>query len=219
MAWFRRATVVAQIIGWLDIALFVIGIPGHIDDTTTWARWIALLVETPVLVVAIGFVVSGPLLWTSSWWLPRLLGRKRGQTEPLAIVPISSQIDSDLESFRACLPYIVQCRKLVQPIAGPLGSMNMGLQILNDGGSKVIELMHELRYLTRQLETLGIRHPIKSEPDNESGIPGAFSPGIWSMYLTELEVMIRHDDLAGARLLQPIQPTMQPISDTSDAQC
>ncbi len=219
MAWFRRAAFVAQIIGWLDIALIFFGIPGHIDDTTTWVRWAALLGETPVLVVAIGFVISGPLLWTSGWWLPRLASRKRRQIEPLAIIPISSQPDEDLARFKACLPHIERCRKLVQPFAGPLGSINMALQQLSEGGNTLMELIHELDYLTRQLETLGILYPILFGPDNESDSAFAVRFRIWSMYLTQLEVMIRHDDLDGARRLEPLDPSRPPTPDKSDAQC
>ena len=40
MRWFGRAAIVLQIIGWVDIALLFIGLPGSIDDTRTWARWV-----------------------------------------------------------------------------------------------------------------------------------------------------------------------------------
>ena len=173
------------------------GLPGRLDDTEVWQEWIEKVSATDAI-YPIG-IVGGLALATSEWWWPRIALAIRSRRH--SSVDSVGEIDDDLARFRACQPHIERCRKLIQPLAGPLGSANMGLQILSDGGSKVAELIHDLGYLTRQLETLEIRHPMISDPDGT----GALRVGIWNMYLAKLEVMIRHDDIAGARRLEPVK--------------
>ena len=202
MRWLHRAAIGAQIIGWLDIALFVLGIPGHIDDTTTYVRWIALLVENSmVLVVAIGFAISGPLLWTSSWWLPRIPGRKRGQIEPLTIAPISSQIDNDLVCFTECLPHVQRCRELIRPYAGTGGQFKIAVQVLGDR-DVFAEIATELEYVAKQLSALGIWSPnIWGEEGNDSLDKVHSRLRDWSFHLARLEAKIHQTDLEGMRNL------------------
>ena len=220
MRWLLRAAIVAQIIGWVDIALFFIGLPGYIDDTKTWARWVALVVSPPILAVAICFAISGPLLWTSGWWFPRLPRRKRRLTAPLTAMPVLNQPDEDLVRFRECLPQLELCQELVGQYASPLGGLNMGIMKLHylfTGDTRMIKLIRELDYLTRSLNALGIRCPSVYGGNDESDSDFRVRLRIWNMHLAELAVMIPHDDLVRARQLEPPDPTKPPTSDKSDA--
>ena len=106
----------AQVVGWANIVLFIFGIPGHIEDTATWYAWVKIVFGLPALSLAVAFVVTGPLLWTSEWWFPKFAHLIRRQSKPLEEVPISDQSDGDLARFKACLPHIQRCRRLIQPI-------------------------------------------------------------------------------------------------------
>ena len=172
------------------------------------------------LVIGIVLLLISPMTWFSSQWTPAVVNwwRRVRHHVPRAALPVSNQPDNDLERFRACLPHIEQCRKLVQPFAGPLGSIDMALQQLSDGGSRIQELIQSLVYLTRKLETLGIRCPIFYGGNDESDSTFRIRLRIWAMHLTDLVVMIRNDDLASARLIEPLEPAKQPTSDRSDAQ-
>ena len=203
---------------------WVWGVPGRIDDSSTWRIWLDGINLSDYIYPA-GFV-GGIALGTSEWWWPRIdsaiRSRRYGST-PLRVQPTSpdsvGEIDNDMKRFRACLPHIEQCRKLVKPFAGPLGSIDLLLRQLSDGGTRIQELIQELGYLTRELKTLGIQHPIVFGPKDESDRAFAIRLRVWSMYLTELEVTLRHDDLAGARQIIPIGMARQLASDTSTAQC
>ena len=214
MRWLRRAAIVLQIIGWVDIALLFIGLPGSIDDTRTWARWVALVVSPPILAVAIFFVISGPLLWTSGWWWPRLLQWRR----PTQMSPaVLAQPSGDLERFRECLPQVERCQELVSLYAGPLGGYYtwiVSLRCLSvEDNIAILTLTKQLDYLTRSLYPLGIRCPAVYGDKDE--LPNNFRARMrkWNTHLANLTIMIGHDDLAGARRL------MQPTSDKSDALC
>ena len=198
--------------------------PGRIDDSSAWRIWLDGI--NPYGIIYPVGLFFGIALGTSEWWWPRIasaFGQRGFGSTPLRVQSTSpdsvGEIDNDMKRFRACLPHIEQCRKLVRPFAGPLGSIDMVLQQLSDGGSRIQELIQELVYLTRELKTLGIQHPIVFEPKDESGRDFAIRMRVWSMYLTELEVTMRHDDLAGARQIVPIGMATQLDSDTSTAQC
>ena len=187
---------------------FVHSLPGFVDDSTIWyslgqkmSLGLSLWVGTGV---AGGVFFAGLALGTSQWWWSRLLQWWKPVAQP----------SGDLERFRACRPHIEQCRKLVKPFAGPLGSIDMALKQLSDGGSRIYELIRELGYLSRDLKTLGIRCPIVDGGNAESDSALHIRLRVWSMYLTELEVTMRHDDLAGARQIIPIGMATQPNSDT-----
>ena len=194
---------------------FVHSLPGFMDDSTIWyslgqtmSLGLSLWVGTGV---AGGVCFAGLALATSEWWWSRLLQWwKPAQLSPTVL----AQPPKDLARFRACLPHIEQCRKLVNPFAGPLGSIDMAVQLLSDGGSRIQQLIQELGYLSRELKTLGIRCPIVYGANDESDSEFRIRLRGWSMYLTELEVTMRHEDLAGARQIIPIEMATQPNSDT-----
>ena len=195
------------------------GVPGRIDDSTAWRIWLDGMNPSDIIYPA--GLVFGIFLGISEWWWPWIAStirpRSYGST-PLSVQPTSGisvgEIDNELERFRACLPHIEQCRKLVTPFAGPLGSIDMTLQQLKDGGTRIQELFREMGYLSRDLKTLGIRSPIVYGANDESDSAFRIRLRVWSIYLTELEVTMRHDDLAGARQIIPIEMATQPNSDT-----
>ena len=174
-------------------------------DVAIW-RYLALAGIAPAL--AFG---------TSEWWWPRMVAKVRRRSQ-LQLAPESAmvQTNGDLERFKACLPHITQCRQLVGPFASPFGGLTMGLQHLSTAGDTIIELLTELGYLARSLDALGIRCPAVYGATDESDSDFRVRLRIWNTHLTKLTVMIRHDDLAGARRLRPL---MQPTPDKSDAQC
>ena len=194
----------ARRVGGTIIAALVLihGLPGFIDDSITWLSWIEDM-DLRWVIYPIG-IVGGLLLGTSEWWWPLVFSsaKKRSQEDTNCS---KSPTDSDLEQFRACLPHLERCRELVKPFASPLGSLNMGLEYLSTGGDKFIELIGELGYLARRLNALGIRYPDLYGAKDESDSHFRVRLRIWSMYLAELAVMIRQDDLAGARLLEPLR--------------
>ena len=189
MDWLRRASIVAQLIGWIDIALFVFGIPGYIDDSKTWSTWVASVVEPPGVLVAAFFVISGPILWTSPWWFPSLARRMRRQ----------NAADEDLAHFKACLPHIDRCRKLIEPYAGTLGTANIAMQVLQKGSARFGEIATELEYLAKQLSMLGIHSP-EIWGDGDSSFDRVhLRLRSWSSHLAMLEAKIHQEDLEGAR--------------------
>ena len=194
------------------------GVPGRIDDSAAWRIWLDGMNPSDIIYPA--GLVFGIFLGTSEWWWPWIASirpRSYGST-PLSVQPTSGisvgEIDNELDRFRACLPHIERCRKLVKPFAGPLGSIDMALQLLSDGGSRIQELLRELGYLSRDLKTLGIRCPIVYGGNDESDSTFRNRLRIWAMHLTDLAVMTRNDDLAGARQIIPIGMATQPNSDT-----
>ena len=198
---------------------FVHSLPGFVDDSTIWySLWQKMSLGLSLWVgtgVAGGVCFAGLALATSEWWWSRLLQWWKPAQMPPTVL---AQPSEDLERFRACLPHIEQCRKLVKPFAGPLGSIDMALQQLSDGGSRIQELLRELGYLSRDLKTLGIRCPIAYGGNDESDSTFLIRLRIWAMHLTDLAVMTRNDDLASARQLEPLDPTKPPTSDKSDAE-
>ncbi len=212
--WLQRVSIVGWLGGWLGIFLHFVGIPGYIDDVATWLRWAKVITPPIWFVLSIGLVVSGPLLWTSGWWWPRVLSKVKGRP-PQKPDGVINETDEDLENFRACLPHIERCRELVRPFADPFGSINMGLQQVSTEGDKIIELIYELNYLTERLKVLGVRCPDTYGSSDEADSALRIRLRIWSMHLTELVVMVRHNDLTGARRREPLK---QSTLDKQDAQ-
>ena len=131
MRWIRLiGSFIGQVISWGCIIAYIFGIPSPFDVTDA-RSWIGAMMPTPVVIAlcVAGIVVTGPLLWTSTWWWPRIAvatkSRQHGSPD-LRAQPTSDgsvgEIDNDLERFRACLPYVQRCRKLISPFTGTLGT-------------------------------------------------------------------------------------------------
>ena len=201
MRWRHLLSIVWWFGGWLGVVLFIVGIPGHIDDTTTWLRWSKMSgVSITLTLVSVGLVLTGPLLWTSGWWFPRLLKWwNRDQRAPTAL----AQPNEDLAKFRACLPHVQRCRKLISPYTGTLGTVDIALQVLRIGSATFGEIATELEYLAKQLSVLGIQSPdIWGEVGNDSFDKVHFRLRAWSSHLARLEAKIHQEDLKGARFQQ-----------------
>ena len=207
--------VVGQVVSWGGFFAYLWGIPSPFDIADVQIPKGVVVPSAPIGIALciIGFISTGPLLWTSGWWFPRLLGRKRR----LTALPVLNQPDEDLVCFRECLPGVELCQELIGQYARPFGGLDMVLKYLNDGGSSINQLILELGYLSRKLKTLGVRCPSVYGGNGESNSDFRVRLRIWNMHLDELAVMIRHDDLARARQLEPLDPTKPPTSDKSDA--
>ena len=170
------------------------------------------------LTIGLMLLIVAPITWFSDWWrTPVVNWWRRIRHAQLTALPVLNQPDEDLERFRACQSHIEQCKKLVGPFASPLSGLTMGLQYLSAGGTIFVELLEELGYLMRKLDALGIRYPAVYGPKDESSSDFRMRMRIWNMYLAELAVMIRYNDLVRARQLEPLDPTKLPTSDKSDA--
>ena len=190
----------------VGILLFIYGLPGHIDDAIQWQDWLRVInPDTDITIwqyFALASIVPALALGASEWWWPRMVARIRRRSR-LAPESAMVQANGDLERFKACLPHVQKCRELVSPFAGPLGSLTLGLQGLS-AGAQVVEVTANLEYLSQRLDTLQIRWPLISSPEDTIGDRSArFSA--WSRYLAQLSVMIGQGDLTGARAIQPIE--------------
>ena len=212
MRWIRLiGSFIGQVISWGCIIAYIFGIPSPFDITDA-RRWIGAMMPTPVVIAlcVAGIVVTGPLLWTSTWWWPRIAlatkSRQHGSTD-LRAQPTSngsvSEIDNDLERFRACLPHVQRCRKLISPFTGTLGTVEIALQVLRIGSATFGEIATELEHLAKQLSGLGIQSPdIWGEEGNDSFDKVHLRLRVWSSHLARLEAKIHQEDLKGARFQQ-----------------
>ena len=203
---------IGQVISWGCTLAYMFGIPSPFDITDA-RNWIGAMMPTPVVIALCvsGIIVTGPLLWTSTWWWPRLLQWRRPTQMSLAVL---AQPSGDLERFRASLPHVQRCRELVRPFTGVGGFLNLGIGVsVFVSGDRIIEVVYSLQLLSRRLHEIGVQSPsvawasTATVEDTHSWLRS------WSLYLAQLEVLIRQDDLAGARLIEPFEPAKPPTSD------
>ena len=198
--WARLVSLLFFIGGWTGIIAFVFGLPGHIDDATTWLRWLKVVQELPALLVSIGMVVTGPILWTSGLWCPRVV-RYVHERNKSAEVSMSDQPNEDLVRFKDCLSHIKRCRKLIRPYAGGLGLFTISLQVLN-ADDVFTEIATELEFLAEQTSALGIWSPDIWGEKGDSSLDKVHDRlRAWSSHLARLEAKIHQEDLDGARSL------------------
>ncbi len=190
--------------------LFAHGLPGFIDDSLTWYSWVEDI-RIPLFIYPVG-IVGSILLGTSEWWWPRMsaivsrvvvIAERRLQSghtqEALAVVPpTSARPDEDFRRFKACLPHVQRCRRLIRPYAGTLGQLTIAMRVLN-ARDVFAEIATEMEFLTRKLSELGIASPdIWGEEGNDSLEKVHLRLIAWSHHLATLEAKIHQDDLAGA---------------------
>ena len=185
--------------------LLLHGLPGFIDDSTTWLSWIKDM-SLPWIVYPVG-IVGALLFGTSEWWWPWLstwVKRIKANNETIQELETALTTTTpgfeDLEQFRSCLPHVQRCRELIRPYAGTGGQFKIAVQVL--GARDVFaEIATELEYLAKQLSTLGIWSPnIWGEEGNDSLDRVHSRLRDWSFHLARLEARIHQDDLEGARL-------------------
>ena len=103
------------VVAWGCVSLLrVWAIPGFLDDTTTWARWFNMIPSPIVLSLCMfGFIVTGPLLWTSGWWWPRLCRKQAVIGDAAADVEVE---DYDVQELKALVPIIERQIQAQQPM-------------------------------------------------------------------------------------------------------
>lgn len=75
MRWIRLGVSVAgQIVSWGGFLAYVLDIPSPMQGKSAHGL-VAFMTSTPAVLAlcVVGMIVTGPLLWTSGWWWPRIL--------------------------------------------------------------------------------------------------------------------------------------------------
>ena len=174
--------------------LLVVGIPGHIDDTNVWVRWLHAIFSSPftvLLLVFIGFIITGPLLWTSRWWYPKVRSRfKRNDKEQDVVVSSHTaqesaiRLDSSDQQFKALYPVI---KRQADDRHLPFGLVNRVLKQSSDFDIDHVKM-------TTRLNQLGIPYP---QPDT--------SEQDWYYFLVLLVTLAQDGKVGEARALWPTQ--------------
>ena len=90
-------------------------------------------------------LVVAPITWFSDRWrTPVVNWWRRINHAQLTALPVLNEPNNDLERFRACLPQVELCQKLVGQYASPLGGLNLGIMRLEISEIAVVEVRHEL---------------------------------------------------------------------------
>ena len=188
MRWIRRLSVVAQVVGWTDIGLFIIGVPGHIEDTATWYGWVKPVFDSPAFILATAFVITGPFLWTSPYWWPRVSTwvkriRATQETQDRDALPAMATA-VHLEKFRELEPLIARHREALAPVRNPY------LLTLVWDFTDRFAFRADREDLVAHLAALRIPSP-----------PADGSRSAWYHYLVQLELLCQTGDLDEARTL------------------
>ena len=176
------------------------------------------------LTIGLMLLIVAPITWFSGQWRTPVVmwWRRIRHQSPLTAMPVLNQPAEDVVRFRECLPQIELCQRLIGQSAGQHGGLYMWIMSLRNSFAEDITtttLIKELEYLTRSLDPLGIRCPAVYGAKDELPSDVLVRLRIWNRYLTELTVMIQHDDLVQARQLEPPDSTKPPTPDKSDALC
>ena len=170
--------------GWAGVGLLVFGLPGHIDDAGTWWRWMTYTDTWLWLGLSIGFIVTGPVIWTAGWWYPKC--RARWST-PKAEEPVSESTvllpphEYDIQLFRSLAPLIRRVANSYQHV----DLLNVPFR-----GIDPLFTPDAVRTLKFRLDELKIPYPSDNAPDFE-----------WSGYLGRLAPLSEEGRLFDARRL------------------
>ena len=175
--WLNRWPTIPFIGGWAGLASFIVGLPGHIADVAAWLEWLAVADALVWLGVSVGFIVTGPLIWTSGWWLPRLKGKLPSKSAVRIILG-----KADIEYFRSMTPLIDNQWQWHQPISF-MGTKRS----FNPWG-----FHRDAAILKFRLDELGIPYP-SSSSDSE-----------WSYYLRRLSSLAKEGRIDDARSLHSV---------------
>lgn len=181
-------------LGWVGILLLIFGVPGHIDSADTWVRWLHAIFSLPftvLLLVFIGFIITGPLLWTSGLWYPRVRSRfKRNDKEQDIVVSSNTaqepaiRLDSSDQQFKPLFSVIKRQADSRHP---PFGLVNRALRQSSDFDIDYVKM-------TTTLNQLGIPYP---QPDT--------SEQDWYYFLVPLATLAQDGKVEEARTLWPTQ--------------
>ena len=191
----RGLGVLSVVLGLFDV---VLGFPGYLNDINTWQDWFGVDIgDIWATIIVAGAAVAVMALATPDIWVPFLRRRFRRIAAATALVPTNSQ------SFVELIDRIERVEKLVHNEAAYPAQMSSLLRsVLTLYGRKpildaqAITLREELRYLSQELQSVGIRHP-PAEAVHD-----------WVAYLAYLKARLRNGDLMGARRLIPGRNTL-----------
>ena len=199
MNWPLRGSIASGSVGFIGVIKFVFGIPGHIEDASTWYTWANAIPERIVLYASCALLFAALILGTHSRWRPLLARLVR----VLRHDPALGRRLNDLERAEACIPEIKRIRPKVARFAGPDGVVRLVAHVTVVGNEPLIELMSELEYLASRLGELEIGSPellLSSEKRSE-----VFQARLqhWNWFLRRLEELLSRGDIEGARHLVP----------------
>ncbi len=183
-----RLLSVLFVVGWsvLQVLQRILEVPGHIDDATTWLRWLRVIANLPIsnpAIVIIGFIIFGPLLWTSGWWYPRIRSRfKRRENRRDAVVDKYTAQEREIQRFKESYSLIKRQADSRHPPSGWLS------RVLNPSS----DFDFAYARLTDRLNELAIPYP---SPDT--------SETQWYVFLVRLGRLAEDGKLEEARTLWP----------------
>ena len=164
------------------------GIPGFIDDTTWWVGRYQMIPDLiTYFLIGSAMVVTGPLVWTSGWWWPRLRGKLRPVAVPTDDTGVIATSVADeatqhyIEAFTALLPIIERHRWACQPMT----FKNMGIMPVMRAFP---EFAADHQQLIATLDALGI-----CTPEDDASIVD------WHYYLIGLRLRVLTGNIEEAR--------------------
>ena len=203
----RVISVICFFGGWAGMALFAFEIPSHIVNALTWLRWLRAIPEPTVLLVSIGMLVTGPLVWTSGWWWARVSQwtkrmmshqeTKEPSADAIELSPLTvpTADPAQVEKFKGLESLITRHREANRPIRDLImASLWSPMDTLAFRADREILVAH--------LGALKVPHP----PDDASR-------KIWFRYLVHLEASCQTGNLQEARSIHEEDDTKQPTTD------
>ena len=190
MRWIRLVvSVVGQLVSWGGFLAYVFDIPSPMQGKSAHGL-VAFMTSTPVVLAlcVVGIIVTGPLLWTSGWWWPRLSRwsrrtRSDRETREDEAPVVSTAIDARIKKFKELELLITRHRKAIAPIRHIVTE-----QLWNT--SEILAFEADREVLIAELDALRIPHPI-----------GAAARPLWFNYLVRLESACEIGGLEEARSL------------------
>ena len=154
MQWVRLiGSFIGQVISWGCIIAYIFGIPSPFDITDAQS-WRGAMVPTPVVIAlcVAGIVVTGPLLWTSTWWWPRVVAAMKAKPKQ---IPWNAPPE---RRFRLLYPQIRELADSTSPyddakLAALVVQMN-ALHILSSyQRGSVAQIPMHARYIIQEMPT------------------------------------------------------------------
>ena len=180
-----RAISAATSLGALGWLLIIHGIPGFIDDTHEWTRWLGEVSEPLLLAIGIVGVLIGPLALTSDWWWPKVAARRwRSSTGEPPVPAVASS--GEVAAFKGLAPLIGDLRDALRPDTDPTSRFAKDLDI----GFRMA-LRGKEDDLLAHLDALQVPSPY-----------GKSHKSVWYRYLIRLHLLSEDGDLDGARSLR-----------------
>ena len=174
---------VGQIVTWGCGFAYLFGLPSPLEGKLP-KDWVAAMTSTPVVLVLciLGALVTGPGIWLSGWWWPRLsrwIRRVRLRREPA----VDTAMDARIEKFKELMPLITRHRKALRP------ARLSSLPALTITGQ--VDQRADHNDLVEHLDALAIPHPLEADRSK------------WHSFLIALEIQCEAGNLqTGSRTLE-----------------